>query len=209
MNRVLKSLMYASAFYRILSPIKRRIEWLWWLLRGKPIPLPSIAKQKVIMYYAKRCKISTLIETGTYLGDMAYSVRNIFSKIVTIEIDRKLFLSAIKRLNKYPQILLECGDSGQVLKRILKSIKSPVLFWLDAHFSGGITSQGNFQTPIMEEIGAIFEHSQAGHIILVDDARCFTGENGYPTISEIYERIKVISPELLFEIKEDIIRIHK
>jgi hypothetical protein len=83
------------------------------------------------------------------------------------------------------------------------------LFWLDGHYSGGITAKGPLDTPIVKELDSILNHSVTGHVILIDDARCFVGENDYPTIDELREILHTERPRWVFEVKDDIIRIHE
>jgi hypothetical protein len=44
---------------------------------------------------------------------------------------------------------------------------------------------------------------------LIDDAHDFTGDNDYPTLEDLNNYIISNRGEIVFEIKDDIIRIHK
>ena len=68
------------------------------------------------------------------------------------------------------------GDSGKVLSDILKDIREQAIFWLDGHYSAGITSKGEKDCPIFEELNAILENQKYNHVLLIDDARCFNGQ---------------------------------
>jgi hypothetical protein len=46
-------------------------------------------------------------------------------------------------------------------------------------------------------------------VILIDDARCFTGENDYPTLDELKSFVAERKPNHKFSVEHDIIRIHK
>jgi hypothetical protein len=82
------------------------------------------------------------------------------------------------------------------------------LFWLDGHYSAGITAQGNSDTPVMIEVEAILEHKITGHVILIDDARCFNGTQDYPTLDELRELFVRARPGYEFSVLNDVIRIH-
>jgi hypothetical protein len=90
---------------------------------------------------------------------------------------------------------------------LLKKIHEPTLFWLDGHWSGGITAQGDKDTPVVAECEAVLSHHVQGHVILVDDARCFTGENDYPTIAGM-RALCGRHPGMTFEVEDDVIRVH-
>lgn len=178
-----------------------------WLQDGKPIPPPHIAKQKVIDEFAKKYNLKMLIETGTFLGDMVYSQRNSFSKLVSIELDEVFYKDAKQKLKHVNNIEILKGDSGIVLKEITPVLKEPCLFWLDGHYSAGFTAKGDLETPIISELNTIFSLKE-NHIVLIDDARCFTGENDYPTIEFIRDFIKNKRNDYRMEVKDDIIRLH-
>ncbi|MHB8336252.1 MAG: hypothetical protein ACYC6P_01125 [Ignavibacteriaceae bacterium] len=178
-----------------------------WLQDGKPLPPPHIAKQKVIEEFGKKYNLKTLIETGTFLGDMVYSQRNNFSKLVSIELDEVFYKDAKQKLKRVTNIEILKGDSGIVLKEITPVLNEPCLFWLDGHYSAGFTARGDLETPIISELNTIFSLKE-NHIVLIDDARCFTGENDYPTIEFIQNFITNKRADYRMEIKDDVIRLH-
>ena len=49
-----------------------------WTKNGCPIPPPHIVKQKTISEYRQKYKYTTLIETGTYMGDMVEVQKTMF-----------------------------------------------------------------------------------------------------------------------------------
>ena len=161
------------------------------------------------MQYARKFSIDILVETGTYLCGMINAVKGFFSEIYSIEPDNSLFIKAKKRFINIKNIHIIQGDSSKVLPELLALIDYPCLFWLDAHYSGGITAKGNLYTPIIAELKSILSHKIKGHVILIDDTRCFIGSEDYPTIMALKEFVMKNRPDYLFEVKNDIIRIHK
>jgi len=161
-------------------------------------------KQQVIIDYKEKFNYEVLIETGTYLGDMVDSQKDRFKKIISIELSELLYTRAVDKFKGYSNIRIIKGDSGKILPELLDEIKESAIFWLDGHYSGGSTALGEKQTPILEELSAIFKHKNMKHIILIDDARCFIGEDDYPTISEL--QILLESNNYNFEVLDDIIR---
>ncbi len=192
----------------IKEEFRRRRRYLRWLMRGKPIPPPHEVKQMTVMNYADKYGLHVLIETGTFLGDMVYAVRNRFRQIYSIELSDELCKSARERFADYNHIAVLQGDSTKVLPEVLERVKDPCLFWLDGHYSGGSTARGEKETPILEELHHIFGHSAGGHVILIDDARCFNGENSYPSVDALKEFILARCNDYAFEVKDDVIRAH-
>jgi hypothetical protein len=177
-----------------------------WEKSGRSTPPPHIVKQNAIKEYQKKFNIQILIETGTYLGDMMDAQRNDFRQLFSIELSEKLYKRAQKRFKDQPHIMILHGDSGVVLNRLLPKISEPALFWLDGHYSGGITAKGVKDCPVVEELETILT-SNLPHTILIDDARLFNGTNDYPTVEEINHILKNSGKDYLLEVKEDIIRI--
>ena len=102
---------------------------------------------------------------------------------------------------------LHNGDSGAVLKKILEDLHQPALFWLDAHYSAGCTARGDKCTPIEEELNHVFKHEFARqHVLLIDDARTFTGKGDYPTLETVEAVVKKAGYGS-FSVEDDIIRV--
>ena len=201
--------MLVSTVKKITDYIRYRITVRNWNEKGNPIPVPDVIKQRTVKEYAKIFSVETFIETGTYLGDMVDAVRDTFNKIYSIELDNALYEQAKKKFSRHRKISIFHGDSSKVLPVILADISGPCLFWLDGHYSSGITAKGDLNTPIMQELNCILDHFIEEHVILIDDAREFNGYNDYPTIEELKKRIFKKYPDWKFDIKDDIIRIHK
>lgn len=184
----------------------REKSWNEWLKDGSPIPPPHAVKQKVISDYQKKYKSKVLVETGTLHGDMIEAQKRSFEKIYSIELDDKLHFEASQRFKYDRNIHLVKGDSGIQLFEVIKNIEEQSIFWLDGHYSGTYTALGDVECPIHGEIDGIFSGKVKTHILLVDDARCFIGENSYPTKDELFTYIKNYNPKYKMSIEADIIR---
>ncbi|MCD4762206.1 hypothetical protein K8R32_04590 [bacterium] len=173
-----------------------------------PAPSSNLFKQEVVKSYFYKYKIGIFIETGTFLGEMVEAVKDNFKKIYSIELDKRLYKKSKRRFgnNKHIHILL--GDSGEILPKILASLREPCIFWLDAHYSGGVTGKGVKNTPILKELNYILDNFIKGSVILIDDARLFIKiVKDYPSIDELKSIIINKRSELKLEVKDDIIRI--
>lgn len=175
-------------------------------LVGSAVPPPHPVKLYWLNRFRKSYSLKTLIETGTYQGTTVAAMLNHFQQIYTIQLDYKLWERTRDKFLKYPHVHVVQGDSGEVLPTILASIFDRCLFWLDGHFSGTGTVRGAKETPIVEELAAIRSHHRKDHIILIDDARLFTGRNDYPTLDGVHSLLKEINPDYTVKVVDDIIR---
>lgn len=180
---------------------------LLWIVFPGAMPTPHLVKRWVVRSYARRYRTRILVETGTYLGDMVEAVSPSFGAVYSIELSRDLAQRARNRFRDINRIHIITGDSGEEIGKLLRRVQEPCLFWLDAHYSHGITARGDDDTPILREIRAITRHHVGGHVILIDDAADFTCQGGYPAVSEIRNIVNVERPTLHTEVKNNIIRI--
>lgn len=206
MNKLIEILKYTFV-YDLIFPIVQALQVFTWYLKDAEISTPHLVKQRVVKDYAKKYRIQTFIETGTYLGAMINATKNTFKKIYTIELDKKLYLHTKNKFKKFNHIKIYLGDSTKILPKLLKTIRKPSLFWLDAHYSKGITAKGEKVTPILEELTSILNHKVKSHTILIDDASNFIGRNDYPTLKYLRNFVARKNPNLDFEVEYDIIRI--
>lgn len=201
----LKSFIPQSVWNTLIN-LRNEVQFKEWNKNGCPIPPPHLAKQMIIREYQDKHKYTTLLETGTYMGDMVEAQKKRFKKIFSIELDIELFNKATKRFKNDKNVTIVQGDSGKVLPKILSNINEPTIFWLDGHYSAGITAKGAKDCPIFEELEGILNNTNFNHILLIDDARYFVGEGDYPTIESLTEYVKSKNEKYQIEVKHDVIR---
>ncbi len=169
--------------------------------KGAP---PHIIKQLHIKNIRAQLDLHILVETGTYLGDMVKAQATEFKKVITIEVSETIYKRTTADLSYLKNVQFILGDSGVVLQRVTKELDEPALFWLDGHYSGGITSKGELNTPIYKELDSIFD-SKFEHSILIDDARDFKGTDDYPLIEELKNFVMKRKPSYFFDVKDNLI----
>jgi hypothetical protein len=206
-KRILKRTPVYSVRLNILKKENYKKSVEKWKAAGRPVPPPQAVKHLAIKYYARKYGVLNFVETGTYYGETTEICKPVFKTLSTIELDDTLYELAVKKFAKDKKITVYHGDSGDVIKDLLKEIKEKTLFWLDGHYSAGVTAKGELNTPIIKELTYIFDHPIKDHVILVDDARCFIGEDDYPTIAFLKDFVKKHDKTLNFEVENDIIRI--
>ena len=188
----------------MLQPLRHFWHILRWTLRGKPAPPPQIVKQRTVKHYQSRFAPKIFIESGTYLGDMVAFMESRVREVYSIELSEQLCERAQARFASLSHVHILQGDSNDVLPRLLEGISEPCLFWLDGHFSGGVTAQGEVDYPILQELDHIRRHGIKNHVILIDDARLFVPPA--PAKAEIIESLREINPAYIIEESADIIR---
>lgn len=169
-------------------------------------PPPHAIKQDWVTRLQSLHDTATLIETGTYYGDMIVAQMARFRTIYSIELHPSLCIRAGALFAEYSHIHILEGDSANVLPRLLERIRERCLFWLDGHYSGGRTARAEKDTPIVEELAAIKAHIRSDHVILIDDARLFDGTSGYPTIPFVHQQLLAMNPRYAITVADDIIQ---
>jgi hypothetical protein len=206
---LLKELLKSTPLYwHLRSPYVRMVqqrELRAWHKRGCPVPPPHVIKQQTIKHYAEDYKLDLFVETGTCLGDMVEAVKRDFERVYSIEVDEELFQRARHRFRKDRHVVVMQGNSARLLKHVVKQIDRSTLFWLDAHYSGGVTAKGKTDTPILEELECLFDAADLRHVIIIDDARCFGNDRGYPTIEKLTTFVTSWKPLLDVSVKNDMI----
>jgi hypothetical protein len=169
------------------------------------VPPPHAIKARAVINQARGHNVRVLVETGTCLGEMARKCSKYFKQIWTIELSETLAAEAAKRLGKRRNVRVLRGESSGLLPQILTAIREPVVFWLDAHYSGGVTAKGATECPLVRELQIIAEHACHDHIILIDDVRLM-GSGDYPSLKTVCELARRINPRYRIEVRDDILR---
>ena len=189
----------------LIAVTRKRIT-LDWRLRGSPAPPPHVVKQDILLRYQKQRRFSTFIETGTFTGEMIHAMRPHFVRLISIEMAPAIFEATKRRFAGDAGVELLLGDSGVLLPRVLSTLNHPALFWLDGHYMGGTTARADQDSPVRAELAALLHHPVRRHIVLIDDARLFTGTDGYPTIDELRTWVERERPGSRVDVDGDIIR---
>ena len=202
----LRLLLRRTPFYGLYKAAGHYPDYWYWKLRGEPVRSPHLVKQHTVREYAGRFGLSVLVEAGTYYGEMVAAMRNRFDKIYSVEYDHALAVRAQKKFSGSRHIHIVEGDSQIAIPEIVRSLKQPALFWLDAGYYGWAGLQGDRQR-LTTELDAILRDSRYTHVILMDDARGLNGQNGAPTVPQLQQRIEAAFPGHKIEVKHDILRI--
>lgn len=204
--RAFRKLLQRTPFYGLYKAAGHYPDYWYWKLRGEPIRSPHLVKQRAVREYADRFDLHVLVEAGTYYGEMVAAMKNRFDEIYSVEYDRALAARAKKKFAGAPQIHIIEGDSQKAIPEIVRSLRQPALFWLDAGYYGWAGLQGDKQR-LTTELEAILRDNRHRHVILMDDARGLNGQNGAPTIEQLQHRLKTEFPGRAVEVKHDILRI--
>jgi len=189
-----------------LIPLTRARIMLQWRLRGSPAPPPHIVKQRILLQYQKRRRFRTFVETGTYTGEMVAAMRPYFERVISIEMAPPIYEGTKRRFTGDSGVQLLLGDSGVLLPQVLAALDHPALFWLDGHYMGGATARADLDSPVRRELAALLRHRTRGHLVLIDDARLFTGTQGYPTLDDLRAEVVRERPGSRVDLAADIIR---
>jgi hypothetical protein len=190
---------------RILRDIKANLMYPVWVIQGKPAPDNHIHKRKRILTLAKCHSCSSFIETGTFYGQMVNAVKNHFDKALSVELFEPLYYLNKAAFTNAPHIFLYHGDSALELTNMIKVASGRILFWLDGHYSGDGTACGAVESPILSELDLIKRDSRNDHCILIDDARLFTGQEGYPTFENTRNKLLEINHQYKIIVEHDCI----
>ena len=151
---------------------------------------PQFVKQKVFEKYG--IKNAIWVETGTYKGTTTEFLRNRYPHVHTIEPGLDLFNSAARRFSG-KNVTLYNDVSENVFPALLPSLKGDINFWLDGHYSSGVTFKGEKDCPVEDELKAIevnFDNFK-NLTILIDDVRCFLPSSSkysdYPSIDYLVD----------------------
>jgi len=110
----------------------------------------------------KTYQIDEAVETGTFCGGTTVVFSSLFKNVHTIEIEPNNFAASKAALEPYKNVQCHDGNSSDVLKEILPSLKGKrVLFYLDAHWQN--------YWPLLDELEEISRTHHNQCIIVIDD----------------------------------------
>lgn len=173
------------ALRSIASPFREALAALRWQLVGKQGPAPHRVKMDVLR--RNGFPGGDWVETGTFLGQTSQFLSTIARHVYTLEPADALYARAKARFAGRQDVTVLHGTSEEVLPRLVPTLQGPANFWLDGHFSAGVTFMGDAVSPIKAELATIEKDMArlSKVAILVDDIRLFGTDPGYPALEEI------------------------
>lgn len=129
--------------------------------------------QSLYSYNINEC----FIETGTYMGATIDNIKNYFNNIYTIELNKDLYLYSKNKFKNIKNINCLNGNSTDKLQMLLQQNNQDTIFFLDGHWSGGETSKGQEDVPLLTELQIINKYFKNKGIIIIDDLRLFETNN--------------------------------
>jgi hypothetical protein len=192
-------------FARLFRNIKEILTYPVWIINGKHAPDNHLYKLQRIKAVAKKYSCNSFIETGTFYGQTINAIRKEFKDVLSAELYEPLYEYNKKAFSNIDNVTIYLGDSSSMLTLMIKESTGRILFWLDGHYSGNGTACGDIESPILTELDIIKNDGNIDHCILIDDARLFTGTDGYPTLDETFNKILEINPKYQIAINQDCI----
>src|SRR4051812_17077714 len=84
-------------------------------------------------------KNAVLVESGTFMGDGIQEALNSgFERVISYEVQKQLYNNAVSRFSNDMRVRIFNKSSVNMWEEI-QYINKPITFWLDGHFSSGIT----------------------------------------------------------------------
>lgn len=166
----------------------------------------ELQKTMELIDFKKFLKFSNIfIETGTYKGKTVQLALDAgFTDVRSVEAENDLYDSCKELFKGNPKVKLYFGLSIDRLFEMLRDVRKPAVFWLDAHVTEeqskgykdfkekGDKSEYHQHTCLMKEIDLIFIH-RMDHIIMIDD------QHGYDNTSKPYiDKILSYNPRYKF-----------
>ena len=201
-----RKFLQGMPFYSAYKALGHYPDYWYWKLRPYPKRPPHLLKQRTVREYGKRYGLRTLVETGTYHGEMVAALKNDFDRIFSIECDAELVRRASERFASDPRIRILQGESQLVLPELMKSLAEPALFWLDAGYYSWNGLPRDLQR-LPTELAAILGHVVRGHVVLIDDADTLRGLEGAMTVEQLPSRLSARYPGWRVEVIDNIVRI--
>jgi hypothetical protein len=134
--------------------------------------MPSLDENFLKQLHSDYKKYPLFVETGTYKGITINKMEKYFRELHTIEIKEELYTNEKTRY-KGNKINFHLGDSSTILEKLVPTLNENTVFFLDGHWSAGITGRGQKDCPLIEEVTIINKYFKKEAIIIIDDYRQF------------------------------------
>lgn len=155
---------------------------------GATLPLNLLKEHQTPYFFETGTSNCAGVETARQCG---------YERIYTVDIDYDCWNDARTRYANDKTVIPVWCDTSMWMP--ILALDKPTTFWLDAHDDGG--PKGRKRCPILDELYYIGMSEIKGHVILVDDRRCFgSPEHWAPDIFEHQVREAILQINLNYKI---------
>lgn len=137
------------------------------------------------------------VETGSLEGNsVEKALEAKYDVLHTIDADPHYYNFCKDKFKNNGKVTCHLGNSTDVLKELLPTIKESCVIYLDAHFG----SEHGEYTPLMSELNVIKDYGNKNNTIAIDDIRLLQGtgdqcQGQIPyTKQQIEDKLKEINP---------------
>jgi hypothetical protein len=156
----------------------------------------------------ERLGLARAVETGTYQGATTRELAGVFPTVITIELSEELHRDAVTGLRDLTNVTPLQGHSADRLSDVADP-EAATLFFLDGHWSGGVTAGADDECPVLRELAAIGAGNPED-CIFIDDARLFLAApppphdpEAWPTLLDVINAIRADRPDHHITVLED------
>lgn len=147
---------------------------------------PAIAKRRHLLNTLKSRGHRIFVEAGTYKGETTAFLIPHTDQVFSVELHDELYAAAQQRFADHPNVTVIHGDSLVEIPKIVANCSTPPLVYLDGHFSGPGTAEGQEMEPAESTLRRLADVTPAGSTIVIDDLRLFgSGLAGFPQLDAI------------------------
>lgn len=157
----------------------------------------GVLNEDLIRLLAERFGVETFIETGTAQGVSSSKAVQVFPVVHTVELSSEFYQFASHHLDA--RIHCHRGRSTDFLTKWLTRFgEVPIVYWLDAHYSGDPSAGKDRQCPLLEELDIINGRLGSSDFIIIDDAHVFFSPfvmrppfdtSHWPSLQQIFGRL--------------------
>lgn len=145
---------------------------------------------------------NVFFESGSHVGEGIQKALDAgFKNIISTELAQNYHYHCLYRFKNNDFVHLYLGDNEDLMGKLISVINEPITFWLDGHNSGGDTAWGKHESPLMQELEIIKNHSIKTHTLIIDDLRCWEKPHYDFDKEDVLTFVKTINPnyEIVFE----------
>jgi predicted O-methyltransferase YrrM len=173
-----------------------------WLRGHHLVPPPATAKQRHLLHLFRSRGHRIFVEAGTYKGATTHFFARHAEHVYSVELHYGLFTAAQQRFANDNKVTIIHGDSLEEIPKIVAGCTSPPLVFLDGHFSGPGTAEGEEMEPAESTLYKLVVPT--GTTIVVDDLRLFgSGLAGFPQLDEITAAARAAFPNAVVRVGLD------